>query len=138
MDARAGQAVLLGRGDNWEIVAYRSQLGELCVHTRHDTGAGGGCGESVAEGDIIGPIGTFTSEMATETVLYALLDANVRAVRIEADGKQFDADLYALTSIGFEWTAFATELPPRLESLSVLALDSNGGVLERADALDGP
>lgn len=133
MDAPAGPAVLLGRGDNWEVVAYRSGLGELCLHARHDTGSTGGCGERVGEGDIVGPIGILTSEMATETIVYSLLDADVRDVRIEADGKEFDADLYTLTSIGFEFTGFATALPAGLESLSIVAIDSTGGVLERAE-----
>ena len=118
-------------GTDWIVAAFVAESGDLCtVDVVSGSMSGSACGP-VDPWDVIGPIATVPFVADDGLLVYALMDAEARTIRVETPDGDVAADVVSLEPIGVNRVAAALHLPPGLLPTAVTALDGSGVELER-------
>jgi hypothetical protein len=131
----AGPVVEITRGTaggtDWAVAVFIAESGNLCtVEFWSGSGSGSACGP-IDPLQVIGPIATVPFVADDGLVVYAVMDAGARRLRVEMPDGSVEADVVSLEPIGLDRVAAALHLPPGPDPVAVVALDGSGNQLER-------
>ena len=120
-------------GTTWLVIAYRDEGGDLCMaDIVSGSWSGSSCGGPFS-GAVLAPVSMSPFVGDEGTLLVVGLDPDARGLRVEVPGGSVDVEVVSLEPLGVDRLAAAVHLPAGGDPDAVIALDSDGGELQRVE-----